>query len=118
MTKTAVIHIPGLKVAVPLAPDLLPPDLVPPDGPAGEPILELALEGGSLKLQAKLNGKNYHRLLKQIAEQGAPKVAVVLQGTLRPPAIAGEPFVLEGAGFQCNVKTPKPAESPPEPPGR
>ena len=44
MTK-ATIRVPGLKVAVPLAADVLPRDLVPKDGPAGEPTIELVLEG-------------------------------------------------------------------------
>jgi hypothetical protein len=115
---TATIRVPGLKVAVPLAADLLPRDLVPMDGPAGEPTIELVLEGGSLTARAKLNGKNYRKMLKQIAEQGAGNVAVVLQGVLRPPATLGEPFVLEGAGFQVNLKTPRPAEPAREPPER
>ena len=106
MTTTATIRVPGLKVAVPLTADMLPRDLVPMDGPAGEPTLELVLEGTSLTARAKLNGKNYRKLLKQIAEQGAGNVAVVLQGVLRPPAAPGGPFVLEGAGFQVNIKTP------------
>lgn len=46
MTK-ATIRIPGLKVAVPLAADALPRDLVPMDGPAGEPTIDLVLDGGS-----------------------------------------------------------------------
>jgi hypothetical protein len=50
-------------------------------------------------------------VLKQIAEHGAGNVAVLLQGVLRPPAAPGGPFVLEGAGFQVNVKTPRPAGS-------
>ena len=54
-------------------------------------------------------------MLKQIAEQGAENVAVVLQGVLRPPPAPGRPFVLEGAGFQVNVKTPRPVESGGEP---
>lgn len=118
MERTATIRVPGLKVVVPLVPDLLPKDLVPMDGPAGEPILKLVLEGGALTAHAKLNGKNYRRLLKQIAEQGAGNVAVVLQGVLRPPTVPGGPFVLEGAGFQVNIKTPRPAEPPREPPER
>jgi hypothetical protein len=68
VTTTATIRVPGLKVAVPLAADALPRDLVPPDGPAGEPTLELVLEGGSLTARASLNGKNYRKLLKQVAE--------------------------------------------------
>ena len=42
---TATIRVPGLKVAVPLAAAALPPGLVPMDGPAGEPVLDLVLEG-------------------------------------------------------------------------
>src|SRR5512142_1115309 len=112
--KTATIRVPGLKVAVPLAADLLPRDLVPIDGPAGEPTIELVLEGGSLTARAKLNGKNYRKMLKQVAEHGAGNVAVVLQGVLRPPAAPGGPFVLEGAGFQVNIKTSRPAGQAPE----
>src|SRR3954463_5677246 len=97
---TATIRVPGLKVTVPLAAAALPGDLVPLEGPAGDPVLDLVLEGGSLTVRAKLNGKNYRKLLKQIAEHGASDVVVVLQGVLRPPPAVGEPFVLEGAGFQ------------------
>ena len=49
-------------------------------------------------------------------EHGAGNVVVVLQGVLRPPAAPGGPFVLEGAGFQVNIKTPRPAEPAGEPP--
>jgi hypothetical protein len=115
MTK-ATIHVPGLKVTVPLAADALPRDLVPMEGPPGEPTLELVLDGTPLTARARLNGKNYRKLLKQVAEHGAGNVVVVLQGVLRPPAAPGGPFVLEGAGFQVNVKTPRPAEPAGEPP--
>jgi hypothetical protein len=115
MTK-ATIHVPGLKVTVPLAADALPRDLVPMEGPAGEPTLELVLDGTPLTARARLNGKNYRKLLKQVAEHGAGNVVVVLQGVLRPPAAPGGPFVLEGAGFQVNIKTPRPAEPAGEPP--
>ena len=116
MTTKATIHVPGLKVTVPLAADALPRDLVPMEGPADEPTLELVLDGGSLTARARLNGKNYRKMLKQIAEHGAGNVVVVLQGVLRPPAAPGGPFVLEGAGFQVNIKTPRPAEPAGEPP--
>src|SRR4051812_37664662 len=115
MSQTATIRVPGLKVAVPLQADALPKDLVPMDGPAGEPTLEIVLEGGSLRALAKVNGKNFRRMMKQIAEQGAGNVAVVLQGVLRPPAAPGGPFVLEGAGFQVNIKTPRPVEPAKDP---
>jgi hypothetical protein len=116
VAKTATIQVPGLKVTVPLAAAALPGDLVPRDGPAGEPVLDLVLEGGSLTVRAKINGKNYRKLLKQVAEHGPDNVALALQGVLRPPASAGGPFVLEGAGFQAIVKVPRPAEPAREPP--
>jgi hypothetical protein len=109
MMKQATIRVPGLKVALPLPADAIPQDLVPMEGPAGEPVLELVLEGSTLTVFAKLNGKNYRKMLKTIAEQGAGNVAVVLQGVLRPPAAQGGAFLLEGAGFQVNIKTPPPA---------
>jgi hypothetical protein len=58
MTK-ATIRVPGLKVTVPLAPDALPRDLIPMDGPAGEPIIDLVLDGADLTARARLNGRNY-----------------------------------------------------------
>jgi hypothetical protein len=112
----ATIRVAGLKVTVPLSAEALPHDLVPMDGPAGGPTLDLVLEGTPLTARAQLNGKNYRKLLKQVAEQGARNVSVVLQGTLRPPASAGGPYVLEGAGFQVNVKAPRPSEPAGEPP--
>ena len=115
MTKMATVKVSNLKVTVPLAAAALPRDLVPIDGPAGEPVLDLVLEGGPLIMRAKLNGKNYRKLLKQIDEHGADNLAVALQGVLRPPPAPGDPFVLEGAGFQAVVKTPRPAESGGEP---
>jgi hypothetical protein len=116
MKNQATIHVPGLKVTVPLAADALPRDLVPMEGPAGEPALELVLDGSPLTVRARLNGKNYRKMLKQIAEHGGDNVVVVLQGVLRPPAAPGVPFVLEGAGFQVNIKTPRAAEPGEEPP--
>src|SRR4051812_31123081 len=111
--KTATIRVNGLKVAVPLRAGDVPRNLVPMEGPAGEPVIELAVEGSGLVMRAKFNGKNYRRMLKTIDEHGADNVAVVLQGLLRPAGGGG--FVLEGAGFQVNVKAPKgeaPAAAP------
>jgi hypothetical protein len=53
-------------------------------------------------------------MLKAIAEQGAGNVVVVLQGNLRPSSAPGGPLVLSDAGFQVNVKTPRPSEPPPQ----
>src|SRR4051812_12933984 len=91
----------------------LPRDLVPMEGPAGEPTFDIVLEGGSLTVRAKLNGKNFRKLIKQVEEHGAENLAVALQGVRRAPASAGGPFMLEGAGFQAVVKTPRPAEPGP-----
>jgi hypothetical protein len=112
---SATIRVTGLKVTVPLSAEALPRDLVPMDGPAGDPTLDLVLEGTALTARAKLNGKNYRKLLKQVAEVGAGNLSIVLQGTLRPPASAGGPYVLDSAGFQANVKAPRPAGPSGEP---
>jgi hypothetical protein len=106
----ATIPVRGLKVAVPLTADTLPRNLVPMDGPAGVLVVDLVLEGSTLTVRAKINGKNYRRMLKQIDEHGAANVVVVMQGTLRPPAAPDDPLVLDSAGFQVNVKTPRPAD--------
>src|SRR3954466_14062430 len=103
--KTATIRVNGLKVAVPLRAAGGPRAPAPREGPAGEPVIELALEGSGLVVRAKFNGKNFRKMLKTIDEHGADNVAVVLQGLLRPAGDGG--YMLEGAGFQVNVKTPK-----------
>jgi hypothetical protein len=72
------------------------------------------LEGG-LTVRARLNGRNYRRMLKQVDDSGAANVAVILLGTLKPPAEPGGPHVLTDAGFQVNVKTPKAAPEPSAP---
>jgi len=56
--KKATIRVPGIKVAVPFKPDAIPRNLVPMEGPAGEPVLELVLDGSALTIEARLNGKN------------------------------------------------------------
>src|SRR4051794_38751404 len=94
----ATIQVPGLKVAVPLAAEALPRDLVPMEGPAGEPAFGLVLEGGSLTVRARVNGKNYRKMIKQIAELGAANLVIVLQGVLRPAADPGARSCSKGRG--------------------
>ena len=113
MVQTAQITVPGLKVAVPLKADALPRGLVPPDGPAGEPVIELRIEGAPTTIVARINGKNYRKMLKTVAEHGADSVVIVLQGNLRPGSRPGT-LTLESAGFQVNVKAP--GAQPPVPP--
>jgi hypothetical protein len=100
MTKTAAVRLASLKVTVPLKPEQLPRDLVPPDGPPGEPLLDLVLEGG-LTVRARLNGRNYRRMLKQVDDSGAENVAVILQGTLKPPAEPGGTHFARGMVKSC-----------------
>src|SRR3954466_13875404 len=69
--KTAIIRIRTLKLTIPLDAAALPGDLVPPEGPAGDPVLDLVLEESTLTVRARLNGKNYRKLMKQVAEHGA-----------------------------------------------
>ena len=107
--RKATIRVPGIKVAVSLKADAIPRNLVPMEGPAGEPVIELALEGSALTVVAKLNGKSYRKMLKTIAEHGKDNVVVVLQGVMRDQG--GGQFYLAGAGFQVNVKSPPPAQA-------
>ena len=71
MSKTAKMTVGSIKIAVPVAASALPRDLVPMDGPTGEPFIDVALEGGALTVRAKVNGKNYRKMLKQVDEHGS-----------------------------------------------
>jgi hypothetical protein len=108
VSQKAQIKISSLKVTLPLKPDQLPTDLVPPDGPPGEPILELHLDPGTI-IVARVNGKNYRRMLKTVSEHSPDQVVIILQGNLKPGIKSGT-LQLESAGFSVQVKTPKPAE--------
>jgi hypothetical protein len=105
----ARIVLKGMKLNSLIPPASLPADLVPPEPqPAGDPVLDLELEGGSLVVRAKLNGKSVRRALKTIAEHGPDGVNVLVQGNLKPPPSPGEPFVLDAAGLAATPKTPRP----------
>jgi hypothetical protein len=99
------IPVRGLKIQTLLPPAALPADFVPPEPhPAGNPVIELQLDGTLLCVLAVLNGKSVRRALKTIAEHGADGVNVVLQGTIKPPAAPGGPYVLDGAGLTATPK--------------
>jgi hypothetical protein len=103
------IKLKGVKVNTLLPPAALPADLVPPEPqPAGNPVIELEIEGTPLVLRVVLNGKSVRRALKTIAEHGPENVNVLLQGNLRPPAAPGGPYELDAAGLNVTPKTPKP----------
>jgi len=102
------IPVKGLKINTLLPPALLPADLVPPEPqPAGNPVIELPLEGSPLVVRASLNGKSVRRALKVIAEHGPENVNVVLQGNLKPAAAPGGPFPLDAAGLAATPKVTK-----------
>ena len=64
--------------------------------PAAPPVYQVPYRLTNTKhlmVRAKLNGKNYRKLLKQVAEHGAENIALALQGVLKPPASPGGPFV-------------------------
>jgi hypothetical protein len=106
------VTVRGLKVAQLIPPDALPADLVRPEPAyAGDPVIDIALDGSSLVARAKLNGKSVRRALKAIGEQGVENVNLLLQGVLKPPAAPGGPFVLECPGLSVLPKKPK--EPPP-----
>ena len=107
---TTIIRVPAFKITVPLAAATLPRDLVPAEGPAGEPTIDVVQEGAGLTLRAKINGKNYRKLLKLIADNGADNVSVALQGVVREPVAKGGVFLLESAGFQSAIKPPRPID--------
>ena len=103
------IKLKGVKVNTLLPPAALPADLVPPEPqPAGNPVIELEIEGTPLIMRAVLNGKSVRRALKTIAEHGPDNVNVLLQGNLRPPAAPGGPYELDAAGLNVTPKTAKP----------
>jgi hypothetical protein len=106
------IKLKGVKVNTLLPPAALTADLVPPEPqPAGNPVVELEIEGSPLVMRAILNGKSVRRAIKTIAELGPDNVNVLLQGNLRPPAAPGDPYELDAAGLNVTPKTPK-AETP------
>jgi hypothetical protein len=111
--KDLVIPVKGLKINTLLPPAALPGDLVPPEPqPAGNPVINLALEGSPLVVRASLNGKSVRRALKVIAEHGPEHVNVVLQGNLKAPTQAGEAFILDAAGLTATPKQPVPKPAP------
>ena len=103
------IAVRKIKISVPVRAEGLPG--VSLDGPIGDLTLRLALEGSSLAIPARINGKSYRRMLRTVAEKGADHVAVTLQGDLVAPP-GGGPVRLDSAGFQVIVKTPPTTATP------
>ena len=111
MMTQATIRVPGLELAVPLAAEAPPRDPVPTDGPAGEPTLGLVLDGSPPTARAELNGKDYRKLLEQVAEQGA--------GAERRGRPAGGPEAAGGPGRAVRAGGGRlPGQRQGAPPGR
>lgn len=107
--RSVKLHVRGIKVTTLIAPDALPADLVAREPhPPGEAVIDLQLEGASLVVRARINGKSVRRALKTIAEHGAGNVNLMIQGNLKPSTEPGAPFVLDAAGLSATPKTPKP----------
>lgn len=102
-----VITVKGLKINTLIPPAALQADLVPPEPqPAGNPVVEIRLEGCPFVVRATLNGKSIRRALKTIAEHGPDNVNVLLQGNLKPGATP-DGYILDAAGLNVTPKTPK-----------
>lgn len=102
----ANIQVKKIKLTAVVKPEEIPRDVIPMEGPAGELTLHLGLEGSPIGLMAKLNGKNYRKMLKTIDANNG-NVSIVLQGNMEPVLRGGKIF-LESAGFQVMPKSPKP----------
>jgi hypothetical protein len=111
MAGSKKIAVRGLKITTLIDPNALI-GLVPDEPqPAGNPVIELALEGSTLAVTATLNGKGVRKAIKTIVAAGGPdQVVVVLQGTIKAPVTPGGPHVVEGAGITATAKTPRPTE--------
>ena len=88
--------------------------LVPPEPqPAGNPVIDIEIEGSPLVIRATLNGKSVRRALKVVAEHGPEGVNALLQGNLKPATTGGGPYILDTAGLTVTPKVAKPESAGP-----
>jgi hypothetical protein len=114
MFASAKIRLKGVKINT-LIPAASLVGLVPPEPqPAGNPTIDLEIEGSPLVIRATLNGKSVRRALKVVAEHGADGVNALLQGNLKPSPTGEGPWILDTAGLAV---TPKVAKAEPPSPG-
>jgi hypothetical protein len=115
MSASTKIRVKGVKINT-LIPAASLVGLVPPEPqPAGNPVIDLEIEGSPLVIRATLNGKSVRRALKVVAEHGPDGVNALLQGNLKPATTEGGPFILDTAGLAVTPKVAKPeAASPSE----
>lgn len=84
----------------------MPRDVVPANGPAGDVLWLVEIQGGNAVLPARLNGKNYRRLLRELDAAQEP-LAVVLQASLRTGP-GTDRLGLMDAGFRAAPKSSVP----------
>ena len=107
MSATTKIRVKGVKINT-LIPVASLVGLVPPEPqPAGNPVIDLEIEGSPLVIRATLNGKSVRRALKVVADHGPEGVNALLQGNLKPAATAGDPYILDTAGLTVTPKVAK-----------
>jgi hypothetical protein len=107
MSASTKIRVKGVKINT-LIPAGSLVGLVPPEPkPAGNPVIDIEIEGSPIVIQATLNGKSVRRALKVIAEHGADGVNALLQGNLKPGATEGGPYILDTAGLAVTPKVAK-----------
>ncbi len=97
----------ALNVTATLEPSTIPREVVPANGPAGDVLWLVEIQGGSAVLPARLNGKNYRRLLRDLDAAKEP-LAVVLQASLRTGP-GTDRLGLMDAGFRAAPKASVPS---------
>jgi hypothetical protein len=96
----------ALNVTASLEPSSIPRDVVPASGPAGDVLWLVELQSGNAVLPARLNGKNYRRMLRELDAAKEP-LAVVLQASLRTGP-GTDRLGLMDAGFRAAPKASLP----------
>ena len=113
MSASTKIRVKGVKINT-LIPATSLVGLVPPEPqPAGNPVIDIEIEGSPLVIRATLNGKSVRRALKVVAEHGPDGINALLQGNLKPAPTAGDPYILDTAGLTVTPKVAKPEASGP-----
>jgi hypothetical protein len=108
MSASTKIRVKGVKINT-LIPAASLAGLVPPEPqPAGNPVIDLEIEGSEMVIRATLNGKSVRRALKVVAEHGPDGVNALLQGNLKPAPPEGGPYILDTAGLTVTPKVAKP----------
>ena len=112
MSAFTKIRVKGVKINT-LIPATSLVGLVPPEPqPAGNPVIDIEIEGSPLVIRATLNGKSVRLALKVVAEHGADGVDARCRQSEAAPAEGG-PYILDTAGLTVTPKVAKPESSGP-----